>query len=467
MQELNLRELKGAPLSIVIAMMIAKRAVTVEYLVEETGYSKKPVLSALKYLENRYAVTKMGRSVYMLTGEDYQLPLYWDEKQIECPMFEGLNTTNEGLSTTNGGDIPEWEVRVSELERRVSALELRGRNSLERGETTTNVEILPRTENELRGRNSLERGETTTVEVEIPSVVKDVNLNILTNQPTDTDSLLVSKSYAEVNQLTAGGENATNGGEIPSGALAAWQVVKGQLKGSIDRGTYSTLIESLEVLGVVDGHFTIATDNEMKRGWLEQRFTGTIERMLETMGYRSVSFVVCENSGRGSVVSENSGQCSAVSDQRGSDQTVELLPERGNARERELAEICNDYLLDPIGVVYTLDELKELIAKTKDPRVLRFVLPRAKSFQIALRWVVRDYRMTKICLMAQIGISGQIQNRIADNEEIPPELIDFWYWTDQGDPDYVENKGLTLKKILDGDDRLYAEEHVVRPMQLK
>jgi len=143
MQKLNLRELKGAPLSIILAIMMAgNRNVSVSYLCTETGYSDKTVNSGLELLRGRQIITQTGRNRYQLTGENVQLPLYWGETTepadpspaSEQPSLfeyedgaEKFSRKNSGLAIPGkipeSGKIPEMEARIMALEARVTALE--------------------------------------------------------------------------------------------------------------------------------------------------------------------------------------------------------------------------------------------------------------------------------------------------------------------------------------------------------
>lgn len=78
--QINVRALKGAPLSIVIVLMLQQgRSVSHSFLCRETGYSDRTVTAALEYLKDAQIVTRTGHSGFMLTGNNYQLPLMWDE----------------------------------------------------------------------------------------------------------------------------------------------------------------------------------------------------------------------------------------------------------------------------------------------------------------------------------------------------------------------------------------------------
>ena len=145
MQKLNLRELKGAPLSIILAIVMAgNRNVSVSYLVTTTGYSDKTINSGLDLLRDRQIVTQTGRCRYQLTGENVQLPLYWGETvepadpspACDQPaLFElgdGVGNFSGKISRSGkfpeSGKIPELEYRLARLEKRVSDIET-GKNS--------------------------------------------------------------------------------------------------------------------------------------------------------------------------------------------------------------------------------------------------------------------------------------------------------------------------------------------------
>jgi hypothetical protein len=69
------RELKGAPLSIVMVLMMVKQRVTQEFLQAATGYTDKPVAAALKYLQETGVVDHTSSGWLLLKGDHEQLPL--------------------------------------------------------------------------------------------------------------------------------------------------------------------------------------------------------------------------------------------------------------------------------------------------------------------------------------------------------------------------------------------------------
>ena len=161
--KLNLRELKGAPLSIILAIVMAgNRTVSVSWLVTETGYSDKTINSGLDMLRSRQIITQTGRCRYQLTGENVQLPLYWGEKvepanpspaSDQPALFElgdgaeNFSGKNSGFGFELPGKFPETgispalEKRVSALEKRVSELEKRSFSGSECGISPKNEEF--------------------------------------------------------------------------------------------------------------------------------------------------------------------------------------------------------------------------------------------------------------------------------------------------------------------------------------
>lgn len=70
----KIRELKGAPLACLILMSLAKKPIGAEYLERYSGYSRKPVYSALIYLEENGYVTRNSRYAWQVSLSSRQLP---------------------------------------------------------------------------------------------------------------------------------------------------------------------------------------------------------------------------------------------------------------------------------------------------------------------------------------------------------------------------------------------------------
>ena len=77
-------------------------------------------------------------------------------------------------------------------------------------------------------------------------------------------------------------------------AQNAWKAAMAQMKGSMDRQTFSTLLGNAELLTFGDGVFTVGMANGFTRDWAEQRLSETIEKILSGMlgTPQKVAFVV-------------------------------------------------------------------------------------------------------------------------------------------------------------------------------
>ena len=80
-------------------------------------------------------------------------------------------------------------------------------------------------------------------------------------------------------------------------AQNAWKAAMAQMKGSMDRQTFSTLLGNAELLACEDGVYTVGMSNGFTRDWAEQRLSGTIEKILSAMADtpQKVTFVVSGN----------------------------------------------------------------------------------------------------------------------------------------------------------------------------
>lgn len=89
-----LRQLKGAPLAVLLAMYWTRMTVSADWLVTVTGYSDKPVTQALKLL-TAYGWTVKSRGGWSL-AEGVQLPLMSgeSEKFRSCSSSSDKEVTN-------------------------------------------------------------------------------------------------------------------------------------------------------------------------------------------------------------------------------------------------------------------------------------------------------------------------------------------------------------------------------------
>jgi hypothetical protein len=108
-----IRELKGAPLSIILALQVVGQRVTQEYLERVTGYTDKPVSQALGYLSEIGMIDHTRAGWGLISGRAVQLPLPLDllpapqEEPIEGETQEDEEATqeNEAASRKNSDSI--------------------------------------------------------------------------------------------------------------------------------------------------------------------------------------------------------------------------------------------------------------------------------------------------------------------------------------------------------------------------
>ena len=98
--------------------------------------------------------------------------------------------------------------------------------------------------------------------------------------------------------LTMVKRNMTHTSTILTGAAASaqktWNAAMAQMKGSMDRQTFSTLLGNAELLAWENGVFTVGVPNGFTRDWADKRLRETIEKILSGMNDtpQQVDFVV-------------------------------------------------------------------------------------------------------------------------------------------------------------------------------
>ena len=475
-----LSDLKGAPLSIVVWFSLnGNRAVSASELAGEdaTGFSDKPIKAGLMKLRELGLITEPRRNRYQLTGKEYQLPLYWNEKVEpfgDSPKFIGDSPKFCGVS-------PDIEERLNRLENAVFGnaecsavplLDIPGRDpedvpGLERsgsfpekfgvspddcgdgalfdidgqwsekfegGEYSGNIPekfgVSP--DGEIR-----EQSGDVTASGDSPKDTGDTPKNngdspkVLINNISNTKDKEVSK-YVGKDTYLPDIQNTAMSGLTPAvnaecgmrDAELKWNTAMTQIKGSMDRDSYGTMLRDAKVIGYEEGHYTVAVKLQWVRDWVDQRLREQIEKILSVMEGKnsSVSFVVAEaNAGCGIRNAEHFiGHTGYHSQMKSKEPEIRLLPESPDNRENVLVEICNDYLRDPSGIDYTVDQMEELVAMHPDPRVLRFALPTLSSFEAAIVWCAFPFPVAKEKLLARYGIDGK---DLQDNEAVSLEII--------------------------------------------
>ena len=99
-------------------------------------------------------------------------------------------------------------------------------------------------------------------------------------------NLTMVKRNIDHNQTILTGEAAS--------AQKTWNAAMAQMKGSMDRQTFSTLLGNAELLAWEDGVFTAGVPNGFTRDWADKRLRETIEKILSGMHDtpQRVNFVV-------------------------------------------------------------------------------------------------------------------------------------------------------------------------------
>ena len=119
----TLRALKGAPLSIVIAMVLAQQPVGEKWLVTVTGYSPNTIRTGLSFLEETQMVGRNGRySGYVLMKNAVQLPLSVLDQGERQKMTLDPITTTTALNTYEGENSEE---KAAEVEAGASKIDAR------------------------------------------------------------------------------------------------------------------------------------------------------------------------------------------------------------------------------------------------------------------------------------------------------------------------------------------------------
>ena len=103
---IHLRQLKGAPLSIIVALIVVNQPSQAKWLAAITGYSPNIITSALVLLlEMQLVSCNRSRSAWRLTDRAKQLPLV---QALEAP--DRINCDPSGTLLTYLNNVPEEEI---------------------------------------------------------------------------------------------------------------------------------------------------------------------------------------------------------------------------------------------------------------------------------------------------------------------------------------------------------------------
>jgi hypothetical protein len=72
----TIRALKGAPMSIIVAMLLVKQPVGESWLISVTGYSPNTIRNGCKFLQESEMIERNGRyDGYVLAGDALKMPI--------------------------------------------------------------------------------------------------------------------------------------------------------------------------------------------------------------------------------------------------------------------------------------------------------------------------------------------------------------------------------------------------------
>lgn len=122
MDLLTLRALKGAPLSIVLAMMIANQPVGEGWLATATGYSQNTIRKGCKFLEETQIIGRNGRYEAYVLSDGAQLSLGMADENGER---QNLTLPTAATTTFNKYEDGDSEVVVVITEERTANIDSR------------------------------------------------------------------------------------------------------------------------------------------------------------------------------------------------------------------------------------------------------------------------------------------------------------------------------------------------------
>ena len=401
-----LPKLKGSQLAIIIAMMLnGNRTVSQSELATITNRNEKTIRKDLQVLKDLRIITSPRFNRYQLSGDNIQLPLFWDE---QMQTLSG-NPVKKTEAVKNTGSDSE----MSDLYQNINPVKFTGNP-------------VKFTENPVKN-TGFESAPLINLNINNQEVSKKVSKETYLLTYTYTDNNI------EVNSLTPA-VNFTGNPVKNTGFENAWKAAMVQMKGSMDQQTFGTMLEKAMLLDCVDGHFTVGVQNSFVREWAEQRITDTVERILSGMlnEKATVSFVVHEGC-RQRLVKKVAWQDYPKETQAKEETepckdygapSLELLPVPDDPGKAALTEICNAYLLEPTGIEYTNDQLIELINMQPHPDVLRFALPTMSNFEAVKFWCGKKHiEDARRVLLKKYGIVNGMAAEIVHNDNATLEMI--------------------------------------------
>lgn len=132
----TLRQLKGAPISVLLSMIFVHQAVSERWIIQTTGYSQNVVRGALNYLKECNFVQRNGRfEAWILCDGVLQLPLVMDLEAGESENDSRFSSAATATTPLNLNSLSPIESTSSSSNRRESLNDSRSNPAL-------NIEVL-------------------------------------------------------------------------------------------------------------------------------------------------------------------------------------------------------------------------------------------------------------------------------------------------------------------------------------
>lgn len=291
------KTLKGAPLSVLILLSLARQPVSAQYLERESGYSDKAVNSALLYLADHGLITRNGRYSWQIANGVKALPLM---NELDEPVEEPLQAEAEVCAQTLEPDAGSRRNSESEKFRVASSSSNSLTTSIEKDTTTTTSDpesekfrVSEVTQECIRAGIWKSRSEAIAAMPHVTgrmvrywtqwaaSKHKDLPLAIWRiehNKPVPEGWIDTGGPEARTIEETGDqGQEAP----LPAEALHGWEAALILLEKQFRRAEFETWIKSLTVNGYEDGQYDLRTGNSSGADWLQAHALKAIEAALQ------------------------------------------------------------------------------------------------------------------------------------------------------------------------------------------
>lgn len=285
---LNLRALKGAPVSVLLALIIARQdgigPVSNEYLERETGYSDKPVSQALTVLQDYQYVLQTNRGWVLAQGA-VQLPLMIGDSDNNQEAIESLDRT---IPVANG----EVSRRISESENLRLSSSSRSLNLDSRKDP-----LLP---DSRAGESEILR--LKLAELDAHGIVEPARSRIARSPGISLDEVQYHLETCQGGQAiyriehhwripagwrpkrpevaeAADEPQEDDPAEISEEVCQAWEQIREKLRASMSRNEFSTWIENLEPIGIEGEVLRIQACNRWGKDFVDNRL-----KALDSLG---------------------------------------------------------------------------------------------------------------------------------------------------------------------------------------